>query len=153
MNVSKRRHTIIYDIFGYSVIGIIAFAFGIFLQNYNSKNDLFNQLHSALSPSLILLFVFHILFICLFGFSYAVVIFHRSKQGLKQSNQALEEYRQEVLYNNVGKWIEIIIVVLFISVGVIWVFDHSIVSRHFWGYLLCSGLIFFFPPFITGLKQ
>lgn len=143
MKSKNKFVTTIYDIFGYSIIGIIAFGFGLLLQNYNSQNDLFKQFiqYSRFSSLLILLIAFHCLLICLFGFSYAVVIFHRAEQN----DPSLEGDRQGELYNNTGKWIEIILAALFISVMVTWVLDPSAISLPFWGYLLCSGLLFILP--------
>lgn len=151
MSSKNKFAATIYDIFGYSFIGIIAFGFGLLLQNYDSQSELFNQFmqYSRFTSSLILLIAFHCLFICLFGFSYAVVIFYRAEQ--KASGSQRDE--QGEVYNIAGKWIEIILVALFISVVVVWILDPSAMSLYFWGYLFCSGLIFIFPSAHYRIKE
>lgn len=108
------------DIFGYSLIGIISYCFGLVLNWYNISKDVYSfatlihpeqsVLYSVVtsahfSNTLIFILGFQLIFICLFSHSYA-------KAYLLQNQQAYKDEVKLSVYMTIGKWAEIIGVVL-----------------------------------------
>lgn len=151
MSSSKKFVTTIFDVFGYSLIGIMAYCFGLVLQNYDSQGKLFAELvsYEKLAPSILLLICFQIVFTCLFGFSYAKVFFYRVELNKKQD--CSENFKE--IYKITGNWIEVILLCLFIAIAVYQIINPSTFKLPFWFAISFSGLPYIMSAMVYRMKS
>ncbi len=115
------------DIFGYGLIGITSYCFGLVLNWHNLKNDIYGILGvishdkslvfsliedfklSNISNALLVVLVFQFLFICLFSHSYA-------NAYLIQNKKKYINHLKLSVYSTIGKWLEVVLLVLAIVV-------------------------------------
>ena len=151
MSSGKKFITTIFDVFGYSLIGIMAYCFGLVLQNYDSQGKFFAELvsYKKLAPAILLLICFQIVFICLFGFSYAKVFFYRVE--LNQKRDSSENFKE--IYKITGNWIEVILLCLFIAIVVYQIINPSTFKMPFWFAISFSGLPFIISAMVYRMKS
>ena len=110
----------IVDIFGYSLIGVISYCFGLVLNWFNIEKNV-HSFSKIVSPGqsvlysvgttlpfsniLLLILLFQFVFICLFSHAYAKVY-------LLQNQRAYKDEVKLSIYMTIGKWIEIVAVVI-----------------------------------------
>lgn len=103
---------IFFDIFGYSFVGILAYIFGLVLQNYNSKESTLFSSIASLSlegKQIIILSIIQILLILLFGHTYATVILYGR---IYEDDNNFNKYTN--VCNKVGQWL----MTLFVCVAI-----------------------------------
>ncbi len=152
MSSNKKFITTIFDIFGYSLIGIMAYCFGLILQNYNEHGKLLVQLtiYGDLTSSIFLLICFQFLFTCLFGFSYAKVFFYKAEANIKNDNS--ENFKE--IFKITGNWIEVILFCLMIATFVYWINNpNRNIKPTFWYATVFSGTPYIISSMVYRIKS
>lgn len=151
MSSNKKFVSTIFDVFGYSLVGIMAYCFGLALQNYDSQGRLFAELvsYGDLAPYIFILICFQIMFICLFGFSYAKAFFYKAE--LNKKNNFSENFKE--IYKITGNWIEVVLLSLFIGVAVYQVVNPEKFKATFWCTIFFSGLPYIISAMVYRMKS
>ena len=138
MSTNKKFINILFDIFGYSFVGILAYFFGIVLQNYNSGND--RLLSSVINYSsegcqIVLIIIVQIVLILFFGHAYATIV-------LSDDPKSDDAKNKTDICNIVGHWIETIFVSVIVFIALFQVVSPSQLSIYFWLTLLSTVIIY-----------
>ena len=113
----------LFDIFGYSVVGMLSFVFGLVLQNYNMSGSFFPLLieFNQIAAQVYTIIIIQILLICLFGHSYAVSILTR--KDIPPNSR---------VYDVVGNWLETLFVIVIVFIGMYNLYNPSTFCGGFW---------------------
>lgn len=99
-----------------------------------------------------MILVFQIIFICLFGYSYAIVFFEQS-ESVRSDKIGENTKLKESVYRISGHWIEVVLVSFLIAVFVYWVIDPAAFVQSFWLVLIVSGTSFMFSSIVYRVKK
>lgn len=134
METANRKFiNIMFDIFGYSFVGILAFLFGLVLQNYNSNGEFFKMIlnYAGDVRSVILVIFVQLLLILLFGHAYA--------KSILLGKEDLEAQDGIDVCAIVGHWLETIIVIIAVMLVMIQIIWPTFLNRYFWCTILLNS--------------
>ena len=128
MKVSNNRKfiNIMFDIFGYSFVGILSFAFGLVLQNYNSGGDFFKLIwnYTGNVRQVILVIALQLFLILIFGHAYA--------RSILLNNELLKSQDGIDPCSIIGHWLETIIVIVAVMLVILQVVFPDLFNKYFW---------------------
>lgn len=133
MSSNRKFINTMFDIFGYSFVGVLAFLFGLVLQNYNSNGKFFEMIwsYSNNARHVILVIIVQLLLILLFGHAYAKsVLFGKADLGAEDGIDACAI---------VGHWLETIIVIVAVFLGVTQIIYPTFFDQYFWCTILFNS--------------
>lgn len=121
------------DIFGYSFVGALAYCFGLFLQNYNSKGSFYANITdgSLNTHHIIICVIIQFLLILLFGHAYAYVILF--KPGTEENIE---------VFDIIGHWIETVFICVISFLVLCQIMWPQLLSINFWCTIVANILIY-----------
>lgn len=139
--MNKKFVTLIFDIFGYSFVGILAYLFGLVLQNYNTGNKFLEDLarFNNNARDIIMAMVIQVLLILLFGHAYATAFLI--------NNQSYPIENGVNVCSIVGHWLETVFVGIIVFVILDQILRLGILSVGFWIIFLSVALVYIFSSF------
>ena len=127
MSLTNRKYiNILFDIFGYSFVGVLAFIFGLVLQNYNSKDAFWGMIwsYSGIVRRVMLVIIIQTLLIFLFGHAYAKsILFGKETVDEKDGMDAC---------GTVGHWLETIIAIVAVILVILQILWPTLLDLYFW---------------------
>lgn len=136
MNINKKFVNTTFDIFGYSFVGILAYCFGLVLQNYNSRGGIIVAIKDYAQDARCIIFILltQVLVILLFGHAYATNVLIE-KQDL-QTGTGID------VFGVVGHWIETLIICILAFLLFIQIIKPILFTKYFWFTILAILTIY-----------